>query len=167
MELRKAGATFEAIASALGVSAQQAWRDVRAALAAVVARRDTDAEALIALELERLDQVVLAMLPRARDGNTRAAAVLVRASESRRRLLGLDSPVRAELTGAHGGPVAVAAARAEESLPDEELARRARLAYEALRRHRPELPETPPEPPTLTPEDLYARELERRRAGGR
>jgi hypothetical protein len=48
------------------------------------------------VELERLEAVHNALSPAMSKGNINAARTVVRASESRRRLLGLDAPVRIE-----------------------------------------------------------------------
>jgi hypothetical protein len=117
VQLRLGGASFEEIGRALRVTdtrAHQLWTD---ALKRTVKE---PADAQRALELQRLDalQVHLTRVlarrhvtvsggkiitdddqPLLDDGPTIAAAqALVRVSESRRRLLGLDEPVRADVT---------------------------------------------------------------------
>jgi hypothetical protein len=114
MELRAAGATFRQIADQLGVSVATAWKCVDRGLTAT---RQEPGEKLHALERERLDRLqaqATAILrtrhvviqggravvdeqgrPYVDHGPTLAAiGQLVRLSESRRRLLGLDAPTR-------------------------------------------------------------------------
>jgi hypothetical protein len=179
ISLRKAGATYEQIGKATGVSTMQAHRDTRRALAAVVANRERDVDALVTLELERLDDVVRSMLPRAREGNSKAAAVLVRASESRRRLLGLDADarLRVELSGRSGGPIVVSdTSRPYEHLSDGEIFERLErvrerlrqdIAEDALARMTADEPLLPAAPVDDSPAARYAAVLaERRRQGG-
>jgi hypothetical protein len=157
--LRRSGCTYEQIARQLKVSTQQAWRDCGAALKVAVERRDHDAARLLQLELERLDFVVLSMTPLARDGSTRAAAVLVRASESRRRLLGLDAATTLELSGRNGAPIATTVLDVTQ-LPDAEIER---LFLNAATASRPgdDEPTRPAQLP-LTPEEAYAARLAER-----
>ena len=106
LELRKNGATYRQIGVALGVSYETAHRDVMRELAALAAQAHGHAEDLRALETERLDMVLLSLAKSVRDGNLGAIDRWVRVSESRRKLLGLDLPVKQEVTGADGTPLA-------------------------------------------------------------
>jgi len=116
--LRKAGATYESIAQACGISTMQAWRDCRKLLAQQAATRDANAGALLELELSRLDQIQIAIWPKVQSGDVLAARVAVRVSELRRKLLALDTPAAV--------PEAVAVARDENlaRLSDDELVSR-------------------------------------------
>jgi hypothetical protein len=143
VQLRLGGASFEEIGRALRVTdtrAHQLWTD---ALKRTVKE---PADAQRALELQRLDalQVHLTRVlarrhvtvsggkiitddddqPLLDDGPTIAAAqALVRVSESRRRLLGLDEPVRADITAkVHAEVYSVSALERELERLDAELA---------------------------------------------
>jgi hypothetical protein len=173
LELRKSGGTYSAIARTLGTGVMTAHRDVKAALAAVVAQRDEDAGQLLALELERLDAVWLAMWPRAREGDAKAASVLVRVSARRAALCGLDSAQRVELSGGQGGPIVVSQDRPYEHWTTEAIYARLEVLRATLRdtmandaeraaaETAPLLPAVLPE----TPEQRYARILAERRRG--
>lgn len=119
----------------------QSHRDVRAALQRIVRERDETARELLALELERLDALWLAMWAKARGGDVQAGGVLVRVSARRAALCGLDEPVRTELTGAYGGPVIVGPdPEPYASVSDEELLRRVTEIQRALLGSAPDLP---------------------------
>ena len=94
LELRKAGASFQAIADRLGYrSASGAYAAVKAAL------RDTlrePAQELRELELARLDSALLAIWRRVQDGDDKAIDRLLGIMKRRSELLGLDRKPRPE-----------------------------------------------------------------------
>jgi hypothetical protein len=91
LELRKAGATYDMIAGALGYAHRSgAAQAVQAALKAVVRE---PAEEVRTLELERLDAMLMALWPAVRNGNFGASAQALRIMERRAKLLGLDRTV--------------------------------------------------------------------------
>ena len=104
IELRKAGLSYRQIGEQLGVSEQQAWRDVKKALADLAEMEQDHAREYRQLELERIDALLTSLWVRARgrriahdDGTVEDvppdyAAVdrVMRLMEARRRLLGLD-----------------------------------------------------------------------------
>ncbi|MFD7507878.1 hypothetical protein ACFV5N_00820 [Streptomyces sp. NPDC059853] len=99
VELRLQGHSFDAIARELKYAdragAHKAFsRAMRAALEEQAADRDELAQA----ELERLDWVIRSMAPALAMGDHRAAQAILGAIDRRTRLLGLDSPQRAEVT---------------------------------------------------------------------
>lgn len=101
LQLRKAGATYDQIASQVGYSNRGgAYRAVMQELRDLP--RD-DAEDVFALETERLDQVLMALWPTAMKGNVRSAETVIRVMERRAKLLGLDKPVKVS----HDGSVSV------------------------------------------------------------
>ena len=100
-ELRKTGASYRQIAQALAVDTHTAWGDVAAELGTLRETAVGEATELRALELERLDGMTSGLWPQVRTGSAPAVAALVRVSERRARLLGLDAPIasRTEVTG--------------------------------------------------------------------
>lgn len=88
--LRRGGASYDQIAQRLG------YRDrasaYRAVLAALEQTLREPAEEVRALELERLDALLLAHWPAATSGNVEATDRVLRIMERRARLLGLDAP---------------------------------------------------------------------------
>lgn len=135
MRLRVAGAPFSGIARQLGTSKQQAWRDVRAALAETLTQRDGDASAYRELELARLDALTVACWQAAQRGSAEHVRAIVRISERRSRLLGLDAVVaqKLELTGARGGPIAMDDQRPYEHLTTAQILARIETVRTRLR----------------------------------
>ena len=105
LELRKAGASYDQIAEKLG------WRGRSGAFNAVMrALRKTiqePADDVRKLEVERLDALLLALWPQARQGNQGAVDRVLRVMERRSKLLGLDAPTKQQVTGEGGGPLIV------------------------------------------------------------
>ncbi|MDL4812798.1 hypothetical protein [Actinomadura opuntiae] len=89
LELRKAGATYDQIAQQVGFSNRgTAQRAVVTALREITAEPARD---VLALELERLDAMLLGLWPDARRGDQQAIDRVLRIQERRARYLGLDS----------------------------------------------------------------------------
>ncbi|MGR3872666.1 hypothetical protein ACUXZZ_29425 [Streptomyces graminifolii] len=85
-----------------------ACRDVRTALADRRAELNDDVDELRALEADRLDRLFFVAYKKAvRDQDLAAIDRTLRIMERRARLLGLDMPVRTELSGPDGGPLEV------------------------------------------------------------
>ncbi len=115
LELRKHGMPYRAIGAQLGISEAQAHNDVQRALQALAALELDSAAEYRTMELERLDTLTVAsarVLSAAGDG-MRLAAIdrLLRISESRRKLLGLDAPAKTAFTNPDGTPAAYAELR--------------------------------------------------------
>lgn len=97
LEMRKAGVSFSAIAKDVGVSCTQVFRDYHKALEeAACGRRMTKASER-ALELERLEIALLALIPKVRQGEIPAIDRWLKICESRRRLLGLNMKTASSL----------------------------------------------------------------------
>lgn len=113
LALRARGMSYVDIADTLGISKSNAHIHVQHALADLREEILNEAENLVALELERLDNLWLSLYPQlsAVDEEGNAAPTLsaidraLRIMERRAKLLGLDAPARTELTGAEGGPL--------------------------------------------------------------
>lgn len=118
VELRKAGASFGAIADRLG------WKTRQAAFAAVMKyidqTRTEGVDELRAVEAERLDAMQLQYWPQAMRGDVEAAALILKIMARRARMFGLDAPQKTELSGsleitdAATAPSAVIMARIDE-----------------------------------------------------
>ncbi len=105
MDLRRAGATFKQIGSALKVTEQRAHQIITRELARVNAKLDMSREAVRQMENDRLDSLWSAMYPQARAGDPAAVNSCIRIMERRSKLLGTDAPARLETTGKAGGPI--------------------------------------------------------------
>ena len=116
LELRKAGATYQAIAEQLGYAhAKSAYKAVASALRATLRE---PAAGVRELEVARLDSALLAVWRRVQAGDDKAIDRLLRISERRAKLLGLDAAIRKELSGPGGGPLTI------DDASTSELARR-------------------------------------------
>ncbi|MBK5937161.1 helix-turn-helix domain-containing protein [Halorhodospira halophila] len=105
LELRQSGMTYAAIGGELGISNAQAYRLVSAALREIREQAREEAEQLRDLEAARLDQLQHALWDKALGGDLRAIDRLLRISERRAKLLGLDAPARIAPTNPDGqGP---------------------------------------------------------------
>ena len=97
LELRKAGATYQQIADAMGLSTMGAYNAVKRAIGKLNNKITEDAKAVRRLELERLNQAQLAIWPRVQKGDIKAINALLRIMERRAKLLGLDAPAEANV----------------------------------------------------------------------
>lgn len=96
LELRKAGVGFQQIADKLGYADHSgAYRAVATALKKTL---QEPADELRAIEVERLDQLLLGLWPKAIKGDTWSVDRVLKIMERRSALLGLDAPVKRELT---------------------------------------------------------------------
>jgi hypothetical protein len=123
MELRKAGASYSAIAERVGYASESGARKaVATVLARIVAEANESAGELRAMTLERLDAMILAIWPACRRGDLGAIDRVLRIEAQRAKLLGLDAPERVD--------VAASVRPGEEMSADEALAilRAARVA---------------------------------------
>ena len=126
VNLRKAGYTHEHIAAQFGVTRQAVCQGIQKALQAQQAESVGD---LRALENERLDDLLRAIYQTAVQGDHGAIDRILRIMERRAKLWGLDAPVRQELSGPEGGPVAFE----EVSLSDDERAERIAALFDRAR----------------------------------
>lgn len=98
-ELRKNGVTYRQIGQRLGVSETQAFKDVQAVVARLKELELEGLEDYRRLELERLDTALVAIVLQVRNGHLGAIDRWIRLSESRRKLLGLDSAEKVDVSG--------------------------------------------------------------------
>ena len=79
--------------------------DIRVMLAEAVKENVDNAEQLRAMEIERLDRMMLVIQTQVNNGNLGAIDRAIRISEQRSKLLGLFMPVKQEITGKDGGAI--------------------------------------------------------------
>lgn len=106
LELRKAGVSYQAIADQLGFRSRGSAHN--AVMAVLRKTLQEPADEVRQLELERLDALLMGMYPQARKGNQGAVDRCLRIMERRAKLLGLDAPTKAELSGKDGAPLVLA-----------------------------------------------------------
>jgi len=87
LKLRLAGATYAVIAEKLDIGRTQAYRDVTEALAEI---KREPAQAVLDMELHRLDQMLLGLWRPAVSGNTKAVGMALQIMARRARYLRLD-----------------------------------------------------------------------------
>jgi hypothetical protein len=98
LELKKLGYSYRKIGDALDMSHTQARHDIENALAYIKDDVAVDAKALRDLEVARLDDWLLRLESKLRTGDDRAINTGLRIMERRSKLLGLDAPVRSDVT---------------------------------------------------------------------
>ena len=104
LELRKTGQTYRQIAASLQCSLGAAHKYVTSALAELRSEAQESALDLRELEIAKLDALECHLQERLKPGCSDAdcaklATAIVKISESRRKLLGLDAPHKVEMSG--------------------------------------------------------------------
>ena len=98
LALRKAGVSYVGIAEALGyASGSGAFKAVSSGLKKTL---QEPADELRTLELARLDDMLKAIAPHVSAGNLTAIDRALKIQERRAKLLGLDAPVKQDITSA-------------------------------------------------------------------
>ncbi|WP_128000939.1 hypothetical protein [Piscinibacter defluvii] len=117
--LRCAGLSYASIAAHLGIGRSQAHALVCRGLDDARSQVAAAADELRALELSRLDGMLAKVYPRAARGDLPAVDRVLKISERRAKLLGLDAPERHALQGGgEGAPPIVSDARVTFYVPE-------------------------------------------------
>ena len=95
LELRKAGCDYRTIADRVGYAGPSAAH--KAVMRALKLTVREPAEEVRELEQSRLDQMLLALWPRVRQGDDQAIDRAIKIMDRRARLLGLDAPIRVNM----------------------------------------------------------------------
>lgn len=95
--LRREGCSFREIGDILGVSSTTAFKDAKAIIAEVVRETKDMYEEIRAIELMKLDELEVANLPKAMDGDTKASGIILSIQKRRAELLGLDAPAKSKI----------------------------------------------------------------------
>ncbi len=96
VDLRVAGASYEQIGEALSMNKATAWKHVQHALHETVRITAEAAERVRDIEIRRLDAQLVALWPSRSD--PRASDTILRISDRRAKLLGLDAPEKHDVT---------------------------------------------------------------------
>ena len=101
MALRLRGLSYRKIGEAISVSYQTAHNYVQKELAKIAEHCKEQAQDLRTIETERLDDALVRVTnsDAYRNGDPQAIGTMIRLSESRRKLLGLDQPSKVETDG--------------------------------------------------------------------
>ena len=102
LALRRAGAQYDEIGKQLGISKVAAYMHVKKYLEDTAKTTGEDAEVVRAIELERLDRMLLGAWPKASNGDTDAIHTVLRIMERRAKLQGLDAPSKIAPTSPDG-----------------------------------------------------------------
>lgn len=106
LQLRAEGHTYDQIAAKLKIAKSSAYELVERELSTVAAESKRFATTILDEELERCRFVLRSMAPKVAKGDPKAAQAFLRAEERIAKLLGIDAPTRAEVSGPHGTPIA-------------------------------------------------------------
>ncbi|MFJ3699505.1 hypothetical protein ACIPW9_36175 [Streptomyces sp. NPDC090052] len=108
IRLRLAGMDFDTIADRLGYASRgAASKDVCRAFDAFRAEEESAVETWRELEGQRLDRLQAAAWTSAVKGDLKAIETVLKVIAQRSKLLGLDMPLRTELSGPGGGAVPI------------------------------------------------------------
>lgn len=107
--LRKAGASYPQIADQLGIATSTAYQAVKRSIERTRNESAEDAEQVLAIELERLDEAQAHIWGQVRAGDLRAIDTLLRIMERRARYLGLDASEARQAAAAEATAAAQAA----------------------------------------------------------
>ncbi len=117
LELRKAGVSYAAIAQRLGY---RSGSGAHAAVGAALKRTQQEpADEVRRLELERLDGMLLAIAGQIKGGNQGAIDRALGIMARRAKLLGLDAPVRQDVTSG-GEPLTIRVIYADDTITADE-----------------------------------------------
>jgi len=98
LELRMAGATYERIASALGISKSAAHKAVARGMESLRENNAQTGDQLRDIELARLDRMLVGLWQQARNGDAQAVDRVLKIMERRAKLVGLEAPQQTEAT---------------------------------------------------------------------
>lgn len=91
---------FDEIAKRVGYANRSgAWKAVMSLLEKRAAESAKDADAVISMELERLDAMLRALWPKVEKGDTAAIDRVIKIQDRRAKYLGLDAPTKTDITG--------------------------------------------------------------------
>ncbi len=99
LELTQVGHSTRQVAAELGVSHQTVATDLHAALDSYAALQADETAKLRALETARLDEMLAGVYPKALTGNISAVEAVLAIMQRRAKLLGLDTPVKVDVSG--------------------------------------------------------------------
>ncbi|CAM5688039.1 hypothetical protein GCM10010390_65810 [Streptomyces mordarskii] len=111
---RRAGESMTSIAADFGVSRATLSSDFTRAYRAYLEEEKAEADVWRRFQTDRYEQLLAAVWPEAIDGDVRANEQASKLIDKLCRLNGWDVPVKAEVSGPDGGPIALASGSLEE-----------------------------------------------------
>lgn len=106
LDLRRKGYSYAQIAAELGVGVATAHKAVQDGCGEIQALAREDADAIVALELDRLDAMLAGVWHKASTGSTPAIRAALQISQRRMKILGLERE-KLEMSGPGGGPIQI------------------------------------------------------------
>lgn len=114
LELAKAGIDYQTIADRIGYNSRQAaWKAVNSAIKDIIR---PPAEAVRDMQIARLDSMLASIWASVKQGQYGAIDRALKLEERRAKLLGLDAPVKTDLT--NGGEITLTV-KYQDKKPDE------------------------------------------------
>jgi hypothetical protein len=113
LEMKRDGATYDAIGKKLGITRQAAWKLIQNRFADIRKQTEESAEDVRDQQLMRLDGFLFALRGKVKRGDPRAIDSALRIEDRRAKLLGLDAPSRTEVSGPDGGAIEIEDARGQ------------------------------------------------------
>ena len=107
LELRIGGFTYEEIGKKMGITAMGAWQIMMRVLDRQIEDTIEKVPQARAIELNRCDTYLKAMLPQCKKGNLGAIQTALKVAERRSRLAGLDQAIKIDPLAGEGGQLAV------------------------------------------------------------
>lgn len=107
LDLRRSGLSYQRIGEEMGISMARAHQLVAKAMEETHRAIAAGADALRAEEISRLDGMLAALWPKAKNGDVAAVDRVLKISERKAKLLGIEAPVRIETTGKDGKAIEV------------------------------------------------------------
>ena len=99
LDMRMLGYSYRAIAKDTGVTEGTSYSDVQSALSSLDEVKKVKAERLRELELLKMDHAETRLAQQINNGDIKAILAMVRISERRAKLAGLDAPIKSEMLG--------------------------------------------------------------------
>lgn len=94
LKMRRRGMSYPDIADKLGIALTTAYRYVQTEMKRLDNERRAEAEGVLAMELERLDRLLSAVIDKAEAGSLDHIDTVLRLSERRAKLLGLNAGIK-------------------------------------------------------------------------
>jgi len=111
---RRAGESMESIAASFGISRSTLAKDFTRAYRSYLEEEKTEADVWRRFQTDRYEELLAAVWPEALAGDVRANEQASKLIDKLCRLNGWDVPVKAEVSGPDGGPIALASGSLEE-----------------------------------------------------
>lgn len=112
---RRAGESMTSIAASLGISRATLSKDFTRAYKSYLEEEKGEADVWRRFQTDRYEELLAAVWPEAIDGDVRANEQASKLIDKLCRLNGWDVPVKAEVSGPDGGPIALASGSLEDA----------------------------------------------------